>query len=93
MENTEQNIIEIKVKAIFLGEFHDWDSWLKNTQKAHNLYGVTHQLFHQDCNGFKTSGYDLRNTSRENVYPVKTYLLVSDPDIETALKFKSISNN
>ncbi|MRX40601.1 hypothetical protein GJU43_15040 [Flavobacterium sp. LC2016-23] len=92
MEN-QNEIIEITIKAIFLGEFHDWNSWLKNTEKAHSTYGVTHQIFHQDCNGYKTSGYDLRNTHRENIYPVKTFLLVSDPGLTNTFPVKSPSNN
>lgn len=87
--SNEADTIEIIVKAQFLGEFYDFQTWLDHVTKFSQKYGVTGQLFHQDCKGYKTSGYDLRNTRTENVYPVKTYLLISDPEVEKPHPFRS----
>lgn len=89
----ENNITEILVKVKPLGEFNDFQSWLSNIQSFSSEFGITAPLFHQDCNGFATTGYDLRNTKRENVFPVKTYLLVTDPEIQKTAPYKSPSNN
>jgi hypothetical protein len=89
----ENQIIEIPVKVIFIGEFQNWEQWLKNVNSCSNKFGVTSQLLHQDCNGFRTSGYDLRNTNGKTVYPVKTYLLVQDPEVKKNLPFKSYTTN
>lgn len=58
---TQDNIIEIPVKAILTGEFNNFDSWIKNTQALAHQYGFLAKLLHQDKNGFATSGYDLKN--------------------------------
>jgi len=93
MKNLKQDdIIEISVKAIFLGEFLNWETWIANVNICSQKFGITSQLLHQDCNGFRTSGYDLRNTKRENVYPVKSYLLVQDTEVKQPHAFKSLSN-
>jgi hypothetical protein len=89
----ENKIIEIPVKVIFIGEFQNWEQWIANVNICSQKYGVTSQLLHQDCNGFRTSGYDLKMTIREKVYPVKTYLLVQDPEVKTATPFKSLTSN
>lgn len=77
MENLN-DVVEIKVKAQFMGEFTNWELWLKNMSTMSKKHGVTTQLLHIDANGFTT-----------NVYPVKTYLLIQDPSFEKPLPFKS----
>lgn len=89
----ENQIIEIPVKVIFIGEFQNWEQWIANVNTCSQKYGVTSQLLHQDCNGYRTSGYDLKNTNQTKVYPVKTYLLVQDPEVKTPTPFKSLSSN
>jgi len=89
----ENNIIEIPVKVIFIGEFEDFTTWLKNVQDCAHKYGINSKLLHQDKNGFATNGYDLKNTQNETPYPVKSYLLVQDPTVLKPLAFKSPSNN
>jgi hypothetical protein len=75
------NYTEITIKVQFLGEFNDFKSWLKNIQDCAHKYGVMSKLLHIDCNGFTTTGYNLRNTLRESVYPVKTYLQIQDDQV------------
>lgn len=87
MENLNE-VIEIKVKAQFMGEFTTWESWLKNMSSMSQKHGVTKQLLHIDANGFATNGFSLKNT-KTNVYPVKTYLLIQDPFFEKPLPFIS----
>jgi hypothetical protein len=93
MPISTENIIEIQVKAILIGEFLDFNSWIKNYDESRQKYGLTAQILHQDCNGFTTTGYDLKNLKNESPYPVKTYLLVQDPTVLKPLPFKSPSNN
>lgn len=84
----DNNIIEISVKVILTGEFNNFDSWLKNTQALAHKFGFLAKLLHQDKNGFTTSGYDLKNHQHTAPYPVKTYLLVQDPEIEKPQLYK-----
>ncbi len=93
MENSNQEIIEIKVKAQFIGEFTNWKSWIANVNSCSQKYGLTQQLLHIDSNGYNTTGYNLRNTNRDKIYPVKTYLLVQDPEVKRHEPFKSNSTN
>jgi len=93
MPISTENIIEIPVKVIFIGEFDNFECWLKNIQDCAHQYGVDSKLLHQDKNGFATYGYDLKNHQNESPYPVKTYLLVQDPTVLKPLPFKSPSNN
>ncbi|MEZ0182628.1 hypothetical protein AB9T89_10310 [Flavobacterium oncorhynchi] len=90
---SDNKIIEIKVKVILIGEFNDFESWLKNTQDCANKHGVTSKILHIDCNGYTTTGYNMRNSLRPTVYPVKTYLQVQDDKVVQPLAFKSPSNN
>lgn len=91
MENLE--IIEVLVKVIALGEFNDFESWIKNTQECAHIHGVNSKLLHIDKKGYSTTGYIMKNLSHNEVYPVKTYLLVQSPDLEKPLPFKSSSKN
>ncbi|KIQ22660.1 hypothetical protein RT99_06025 [Flavobacterium sp. MEB061] len=88
-----ENIINVEVKAISLGEFNDFQTWIQNFDTFRQKYGLTAQFLHQDCNGFTTTGYDLRNFKNEAPYPVKTYLLIQDPEVPRPLPYKSISKN
>ncbi|MDR6844484.1 hypothetical protein [Flavobacterium granuli] len=91
---TEENkVIEIPIKVILIGEFKEFHSWVKNVQDCINKLGVNSKLLHLDKKGFATNGYDLKNHKTETPYPVKTYLMVQDPEIQTAVPFKSLSNN
>lgn len=90
---SDNKIIEIKVKVLLIGEFYDFESWLKNTQNCANKYGVTSKILHIDCNGYTTTGYNMKNSLRPTVYPVKTYLQVQDDKVQQPLAFKSPSNN
>jgi len=92
MEN-QNEIIEISVKVIFLGEFNDFNSWIKNVQECANKYGVNSKILHMDCQGYTTTGYEMKNQNREAVYPVKTYLLVQALFFDKPSPFKSTSNN
>jgi hypothetical protein len=92
MENLN-TIIEIPVKGIILGEFENFDSWIKNVQDCANKHGVNSKLLHQDKNGFVTTGYDLKNHNGNNPYPVKTYLLVQNTTILEPEPFNATSNN
>lgn len=85
----DNNIIEIPVKVILTGEFKNFDSWLKNTQECANKFGFDSKLLHQDKNGYATNGYNLKNHNKETPYPVKTYLLVHDPEIKKQLPYQS----
>ena len=89
----ENNIIEIPVKGIILGEVQNFDSWIKNVQDCANKHGVNSKLLHQDKNGFVTTGYDLKNHNDSTPYPVKTYLLVQDPNINRPQPFKATVKN
>lgn len=89
----ENNIIEIPVKGIILGEFQNFDSWIKNVQECANKHGVNSKLLHQDKNGFATTGYDLKNHKDSSPYPVKTYLLIQNPTIAKPQSFKATSKN
>jgi hypothetical protein len=94
MENLEQNeTIEINVKVKYLGEFPTWDTWINHVGYCGQQYGVTQQLLHIDSNGYNTTGYNLRNTNQPKVYPVKTYLLVQDPDVIRLTPFKTTTNS
>lgn len=90
---TNNNITEIPVKVIFTGEFHDFDSWIKNTQDLAHQYGFDSKLLHQDKNGYATNGYSLKNYQKESPYPVKTYVLVHDPGIVKPLPNQSNSRS
>lgn len=92
MENNIE-ITTVSVKVQFIGEFNDFNSWLKNTQECANKYGITSKLLHIDCNGFSTTGYNMRNSLRATVYPVKTYLQVHDDQLVKPSVYKSPSNN
>lgn len=92
MENYNE-MIEIPVKAIPLGEFKDFGTYIKNVQECANKYGVNSILLHMDCNGFAITGYAIKNLSSANVYPIKTYLLVQSSDMEKTKSFKSLSSN
>jgi hypothetical protein len=92
MENFN-NVTEISVKAVLLGEFNDFGSWIKKNQECFHKLGVNSKLLHLDKNGFATNGYDLKNNQNNSQYPVKTYLLVQDPTILEPEPFKSTSNN
>ncbi|MEO8532831.1 MAG: hypothetical protein ABI441_03740 [Flavobacterium sp.] len=92
MENNTE-ITTVSVKVQFIGEYHDFNSWLKSTQDCANKYGVTSKLLHIDCNGFSTTGYNMRNSLRSTVYPVKTYLQIHDDQLVTPSAYKSPSNN
>lgn len=89
----ENNIIEIPVKAVLLGQFNDFHSWIKKTQECFHKLGVTAKLLHMDKNGFTTNGYDLKNHNGSSPYPVKTYLLVQDPNITKPQPFKATTKN
>nr|WP_315245105.1 hypothetical protein [uncultured Flavobacterium sp.] len=92
MENTEE-IIEITVKVIFLGEFKDYLAWSKNYELCRQKYGVMAPILNYDCNGYATTGYVLRNFEKDTPYPVKTYLQVTNPGNKKTLAYKSPSNN
>lgn len=89
MTKIQNEIIEIKVKVQFLGEFNDFSTWLAHTQSCANKYGITSTILHQDCNGFTTTGYNMRNSLRPTVYPVKTYLQVQDTEVKPIENFQS----
>ncbi|MFW0737605.1 hypothetical protein [Flavobacterium sp. T12S277] len=94
MENTNQNrITTISIKVQFIGEFTDFKSWEKNNQNCANKFGITSKLLHIDSNGFATGGYNMKNSLRSTVYPVKTYLMVQDDQIVKPSAFRSTSNN
>lgn len=93
MENNKNiEAVEITVKAQILGEFNNWQSWIANVNSHLQKFGVTHALIHIDANGFSTSGYILRNTN-DAAYPVKTYVLLQDPNVVRPMPFKSPSHN
>lgn len=89
----ENNIIEIPVKGIIIGEYQDFNSWIKNVQKCANKHGFNSKLLHQDKNGFTTTGYDLKNHKDLSPYPVKTYLLIQDATIAKPQPLKATSKN
>ena len=86
---TNENIIEISVKVVQLGEFKDFNSWMRATTQFGHEFGLNSKLLHLDCNGFTTTGYNLRNTLRDNVFPVKTFLLLQDNEVKQTTPFKS----
>ncbi|PIF33016.1 hypothetical protein CLU81_3586 [Flavobacterium sp. 9] len=88
-----ENVITIEVKVVEMGEYNDFQSWLEGYQAIRNNYGITTPLLHQDRNGYTTNGYDLKNFKKEAPYPVKTYLLVQDPDVIKPMLFKSTTSN
>lgn len=77
-ENMQSEISEIVLKAQFLDECQDFTSWLKNMSAYVQKYGILQKIVSVDNNGFYTTGYDLKNTHKDKVYPVKTYLLIRD---------------
>lgn len=89
----EKNIIEIAVKGIIIGEYENYNSWIKNVQECANKHGFNSKLLHQDKNGFTITGYDLINHQDRSPYPVKTYLLVQDPNINRPQSFKATTKN
>ena len=93
MEQPNKNVIEIKVKGILIGEYNDFESWKKAQEQCGKEFGVTSKVLSLDCNGLTTTGYNLKNTLRDTVYPVKIYLLIQDDQIVKPMLYQSPSNN
>lgn len=83
----DKTITEIAVKVILTGEFHNYDSWIKNVQECALQFGFESKLLHQDKKGYSTNGYNLKNYQNESPYPVKTYLLIQDPELAKPLPY------
>lgn len=90
---SNNNIIEIKVKAKFIGEFPDFESWKKAQEQCGKNFGVTSKVISLDCNGLTTTGYNLRNTLRSTVFPVSIYLLIQDDQVKQPMPYKTPTNN
>jgi hypothetical protein len=87
--NQPKNILEIKGELI--DTHNDYESWLKTVSTYVQRFGFNKKVVHVNKNGFNTTGYDLKNFEDKNVFPVKSYLLLSETEEPTP--FKSISNN
>lgn len=85
--------VEITVKAQFIGEYENFESWQKAQSQCARDFGVTSKVLSVDCNGLTTTGYNLKNSLRDTVYPVKIYLLIQDDQIRKASMYQSPSNN
>lgn len=82
---------QVAVNGYLLGEHYDIQSFFKNVSSYGLKYGVLQKIIHIDNNGFCTTGYDLKNTVSDNVYPVKSYLLKKE--VEAPKPYKTTQNN
>jgi hypothetical protein len=89
----EKSVIEatIEIKGELIDTHNDFESWLKTVSTYVQRFGFNKKVIHVNKNGFNTTGYDLKNFEDKNVFPVKSYLLLSETVEPTP--FKSISNN
>lgn len=91
--DSNENTIDLTVKAKLIGEYKDFNSWLKAQSQCAKDFGITSKVLSIDCNGLTTSGYNLKNSLRDNVYPVKIFLLIQDDQVRKPILYQSPSNN